>query len=169
MPKLKIIRKDLKMKKLSVIALMVFALTTFLSAQPAGMNGKMGMKQGMMNRHNFLLEKLKLTPDQKEKIAGLKMSFQSNMIDLRASLAKDKLSLKELRLKGDFTRDDVLNAVEKINKDKDAISVAFANHMLDIYALLTPDQQKIAKNAAFNNWGEKQRMGNNFHRRGMMN
>ena len=157
------------MKKLSVLALIFFALTTFLSAQPAGMNRKMGMKPGMMNKHKFLMEKLKLTPDQKEKIAGLKISFQSNMIDLRANLAKDKLVLKELRLKNDFTRNDVLNAVEKINKDRDAISVAFANHLLDIYALLTPEQQKIAKESAFEHWGEMHRMGNNFHRRGMMN
>ncbi len=157
------------MKKLSVIAIIVFAITAFLSAQPNGMKGRMGMKQGMKNAHNFLLEKLKLTPEQKDKIAALKISFQSNMIDLRASLAKDKLALKELRIKSDFTRNDVLNEVEKMNKDRDAISVAFANHMLDIYALLTPEQQKIAKDAAFNNWGGMHKMCNNFHRRGMMN
>ncbi len=157
------------MKKLSVIAIIVFAVTAFLSAQPNGMQGRMGMKPGMKKAHNFLLEKLKLTPDQKDKISALKISFQSNMIDLRASLAKDKLALKEFRLKSDFTRNDVLNSVEKINKDKDAISVAFANHMLDIYALLTPEQQKIAKDAAFNNWGAMHCMGNNCHRRGMMN
>lgn len=151
------------MIKTSVIAVVVCALTLISStvafSQPAGMNGKMGqgkgmggqmmMKKGMGGGFQMLMAKLKLTPEQKEKIGGIRIAFQKSMIDLKANLAKDKLGLKELRLKDEINRNDVLDVVGTINKDRDAISLAVANHMMDVYDVLTPDQRKIAKEAIF--------------------
>jgi len=165
------------MKNKSVIAVAILALTlTFATAsfaQQMGMNnGKMGMKQGQrMGRgmaHPMLMEKLKLTAEQKDKIGELRITFQKNMIDLKADLAKDKLAIKELRLKDNINRSDVLNAVAKVNKDRDAIALAVANHMLDVYGILTPEQQKIAKDAAFNFWGKMHDMRRGPARKCMM-
>ena len=98
----------------------------------------------MMGAHRAdMLKKLNLTDQQKQKIADLKITFQKKMVDLKADLQKSKLDLKELKIKGDFNRNDVIAAVEQINKNKNAISIAVANHMLDVYEILTPEQQKI--------------------------
>ncbi len=156
-------KKGIKMIKTSVIAVVVCALaltfSTVAFSQPAGMNGKMGqgmgmgghmmMKKGMGGGFPMLMAKLKLTPEQKEKIGGLRIAFQKSMIDLKANLAKDKLGLKELRLKDDINRNDVLDVVSRINKDRDAISLAVANHIMDVYSVLSPDQRKIAKETIF--------------------
>lgn len=98
-------------------------------------------KMGMHRTEMF--KKLNLTEQQKQKIADMRIQFQKKMVDLKADLQKSKLDLKELKVKGDFNRKDVINAVEQINKNKDAISLAVANHMLDVYEVLTPEQQKI--------------------------
>ena len=114
----------------------------------SGWNHQTYFHNGMKNRIDFL-KKLNLTDEQKEKIAALKIDFQKKMVDLRADLQKNKLDLKELRLKGNLNRDAVISAVEKINKSKDAISVATANHMLDVYQVLTPEQQKTVREHFF--------------------
>ncbi len=167
------------MKKTSVIAVAILALAFVFSSaafsQPAGMNGKMGqgkgmsagmrmgMKKEMRGGFPMLMAKLKLTDQQKEKIAGLRLDFQKNMIDLKANLAKSKLALKELTMKSDFARNDVLAAVGNINNAKDAIATAMANHMLDVYALLTPEQQKIVRAERFLG-GMRHPMMNKFRR-----
>ncbi len=143
------------MKRLVISIIVVFTLVIIgsgiLNAQPAGQNNKMeGQKFGRMHNNigmyrAEMLKKLKLTDEQKEKISTLRIDFQKKMIDLRADLQKDKLNLKELKVKGDFNRNDVIASVEKINKSKNAIALAVANHLLDVYEVLTPEQQKIWK------------------------
>ncbi len=167
------------MKK-SIIALFVISIfilsTTGFAQAPGRMaqaSGHQWMKKAWvkkgMNRKADFLKKLKLTDQQKEKIANLKIDFQKKMVDLKADLQKDKLDLKELRIKGNFNRNDVIAAVEKINKSRDAMTVAMANHMLDIYEVLTPDQQKIAQKHFFNRMNERRdRCGMMMRMRGGM-
>ena len=122
----------------------VLLLAAFTNAQPMRMAGKQ-RPNGMMFQKMNLMKKLNLTDQQKKKIADLRIGFQKQMIDLRADLQKSKLDLKELRLKDALSRADVTAAVEKINKNRDAISLAVANHMMDVYQILTPEQQKTAR------------------------
>ncbi len=116
----------------------------FTNAQPMRMGGKQ-RPNGMMMRKMDLMKKLNLTDQQKAKIADLRIGFQKQMIDLRADLQKSRLDLKALRLKDNLSRAEVTAAVEKVNKNRDAITLAVANHMMDVYQILTPDQQKIAR------------------------
>lgn len=112
----------------------------------------------MAMHHVDLLKKLNLTDQQKQKIEDLKISFQKKMVDLRADMQKSKLDLKELRVKGNLNRNDVIATVEKINKSRDGIALAVANHLMDVYEVLTPEQQKIwQKNAPM-------MMNNRMHR-----
>ncbi len=151
---------------LAVIIIAAFLTTSLVNAQPMQMSGKHPVK-GMMMHHMELMKKLNLTDQQKEKISDLKISFQKKMVDLRADLKKDKLDLQGLKAKGDLNRDDVIASVEKINKSRDAISLAVANHLLDVYQVLTPEQQKIWKEQAplFN--GMRQGMKRMMHKRMM--
>ncbi len=160
--------------KNSIIALIVvvtFIASVIINAQPMPMKNKRPA-QGMMMHRMELMKKLNLTDQQKEKMADLRISFQKKMIDLKSDLQKSKLDLKELKAKSDFNRNDVIAAVEKINKSRDAISLAVANHLLDMYQILTPEQQKIWKEQAplFKGMRQGMRQGTKrmFHHR-MMN
>ncbi len=165
------------MKRLSVsiIAVLAFALLSsgLLLAQPAKTDSK-APRPGMERMHKMgmfraeMIKKLNLTDQQKQKIADLKVTFEKNMVDLRADLQKNKLDLKGLKVKGDLNRSDVIAAVEKINKSKNAISLAVTNHMLDVYEVLTPEQQKIWKESRFDMMGGMQHGKKMWKNKGMM-
>jgi Spy/CpxP family protein refolding chaperone len=113
--------------------------------------------KGMMQHKDDLMKKLKLTDQQKEKIRDLRTTFQKNLIDLRADLKKNVVDLKALKSKDNLNRDDLIAAVTKVNNSKNAISLAVANHLFDLYQVLTPEQQKIWKENAhgMRGWGRK--------------
>lgn len=90
-----------------------------------------------------MVEKLNLTDDQKAKIEDLMVDHQKSMIDLRADLQKKRLDLKELVRKGNFSRSDFLNTQKQVTEARDKIAEARANHMMDVYGLLTDQQKKI--------------------------
>jgi Spy/CpxP family protein refolding chaperone len=103
----------------------------------------------MKMRHNMdkhMKVKLHLTDQQISKIKELRSEHMKKMIDLKADLKKTMIDLNELRNKDNFTRQDVISGVEKMNKIKNDITLAKANHRMDVWELLTPDQKKIAKN-----------------------
>ena len=125
-----------------MITLMFVTVATIgIYAQaPKGMMNKKGPMMGQK-----IFAKLNLTDAQKDQIAKLRTDFQTKMVDLKANLQKDQIALKALRNKDDVTRDEVITSVEAVNKSKNAISLAWANHLMDIRDILTPDQRKIAK------------------------
>ena len=154
------------MKKSIVSIILVFSITILFtglsySQQMNRQNNDRPMRQrmGMMGKFN-LMKKLNLNDQQKQKFADMKITFEKKMVDLRADLKKNRLDLRALRVNSNFNRNDVIAAVEKVNKSRNAISIAVANHMLDMYEVLTPDQQKIWKENApkFGNMGRHNRM-----------
>ncbi len=140
----------MKKRTLALVILLSFGLMTIgYSQNQMQMNGP-GRQMNRMERTQKagLIKKLNLTDQQKEKIRSFKFDFQKKMIDLKANLQKSRLDLKELREDNTINRKDVIAAVEKINNNRDAISLAVANHMMDVYEVLTPEQQKIWKEMA---------------------
>ena len=126
----------------AMIALMfvTVASTSIYAQAPKGMMNKKGPMMGQK-----IFAKLNLTDAQKDQIAKLRTDFQTKMVDLKANLQKDKIALKALRNKDDVTRNEVISSVEAVNKSRDAIALALANHIMDIRDILTPEQRKIAK------------------------
>ena len=126
----------------AMITLMFITVATvgIYAQAPKGMMNKRGPMMGQK-----IFAKLNLTDAQKDQIAKLRTDFQTKMVDLKANLQKDKIALKALRNKDDVTRNEVINAVEAMNKSKNAIALAWANHIMDIRDILTPEQRKIAK------------------------
>jgi Spy/CpxP family protein refolding chaperone len=126
----------------TMITLMFVTVATIgIYAQaPKGMMNKKGPMMGQK-----IFAKLNLTDAQKDQIAKLRTDFQTKMVDLKANLQKDQIALKALRNKDDVTRDEVITSVEAVNKSKNAIALAWANHLMDIRNILTPEQRKIAK------------------------
>ena len=126
----------------AMIALMfvTIASTGIYAQAPKGMTNKKG---SMMREKIF--DKLNLTDAQKDKIAKLKTDFQTKMVDLKANLQKDMIALKTLRSKDEVNRSEVIASVEAVNKSRNAIALALANHQMDVRDILTPEQRKIAK------------------------
>jgi len=118
------------------------------------------------NMRQRQMPKLNLTEAQKTKIQDLGFKYKSSMIDMHADLAKAMLDLKEVRSKDDISRDQVITAINKINKVRDQIALAKANHLMDIYSVLTPAQRKIAKKIF--NRRHMQMRARRFDHRGMM-
>jgi Spy/CpxP family protein refolding chaperone len=93
--------------------------------------------------HGKMVEKLKLTDEQKDKIEQLGIDHQKAMIDLRADMQKKRLALKELLAKGNYSRADYLNQMNDISSARNKIAAARANHRMDVYELLDDQQKKI--------------------------
>ena len=151
---------------LSIIVL-TFCTVGISSAQQKESEKGHDSGKGMMHHRGEMINKLKLTNEQKDKFKDLRTAFQKNMVDLRADLKKNKIDLKALKSKDNLNRDDVIAAVDKVNKSRDAISLAVANHLFDMYQVLTPEQQKIWKEnehgMGMHRWGNRGRMGGRGH------
>jgi Spy/CpxP family protein refolding chaperone len=106
---------------------------------------KKGMRQGIEGHKRFLREKLHLTDQQVSKIESLRSEHMKKMIDLKGELKKNMIDQKSIRDKENFTREDIIASVEKANKIKNEIALANANHRMDLWETLTPDQKKIVK------------------------
>jgi len=106
---------------------------------------KKGMGEGFEGHMKFICEKLQLTDQQVSKIESLRSEHMKKMIDLKADLKKNMIDLKSIREKDNFTRGDVISGVEKANKIKNDIALAKANHLLDLWDTLTPEQKKLVK------------------------
>lgn len=132
----------MKTTGLSILAVILMA-TAFVSVSNA--QGRMGDNFNKQNFRDDLKKELNLTDAQQEKINSLRDANQKKMIDLRAQMQKDMISLRELKQKENANRNDVLAAVEKLNKSRNAIGLERTNHMLDVREVFTPEQRKLLK------------------------
>ena len=94
-------------------------------------------------KHERFAEKLNLTEEQQTVIGELRIKNQRDMVDIKADLQKKKLDLKELKIKGNYSREEFLNLVKEMNISKNNIALAAANSKMDIYELLTDEQKKM--------------------------
>jgi Spy/CpxP family protein refolding chaperone len=144
--------------KIVLSVLFIVIVTTFIDAQTVDKKGgpgpqetlnkppqKKGMRQGMEGHKNFMREKLHLTDQQVSKIESLRSEHMKKMIDLKAELKKNMIDLKSIREKDNFTRAEVISGVEKATKIKNDMALSKANHRMDIWETLTPEQKKMVK------------------------
>ncbi len=148
----------MKSKNISVISAVIITLLlstlSFAQAKPTPQKAprmqKMQKMQNMQNMHNkqsmkAMHKKLNLTDKQKANFKKLNFTFAKQMVDLKANLQKSGIDLKKIKSANNIKRGDVINVVKKINRDKNAIALATANHRMDMYEVLTPEQRKIWK------------------------
>lgn len=86
-------------------------------------------------------EKLNLTDEQETKIEGLRINHQKQMIDFKAELEKKELELRELKNKGEYTREDYIGKIKELSEIRNRMQLARANHQMDVYELLDPTQK----------------------------
>jgi len=154
--------------KIVLLVIVLSIAASFAYAQPKGpgkdSQGKDGHRKEF-SQMKAIGEKLHLTDQQKDKIKSLRTAQMKKSIDMKGDLKKAMLDLKEIKGKANFTRADVLDQVGKINKIKDEMALSRANHLMDIWELLTPEQQKIAKdNPQWFMHGRHKRMMHHWHK-----
>ncbi len=153
------------MRKLNLAGIAAILFIALISTQFSyGQMERRGVHQG--DHHKMMMEKLNLTDTQKEAIEELNFSHKREMIDLKASLEKKKLDKQELLSKGNYTRDDYLGNVKAISDAKEKMSLAKANHRMDVYDLLTEEQRKTFDKMK-GHMGDKMKMRKMKHRRMM--
>jgi len=142
------------MKKIQIIAI-AFSFIVMLFVSPS-IYGQMGMQNPGQKMHKsdfhkgdfkkMMFEKLNLTDEQKDAVEKLKLKHQSEMIDLKADLEKKELAMKELKNSGNYSREEFVSTVKSISTAKNNIAISMANHRMDVYELLTPEQKKTFDN-----------------------
>ncbi len=141
------------MKKILIftaIAVLAAGLTSVVLAQRgAGMNGDrpngwFGSERGggMGGQFGMLAckDSLGLSDAQMTKIKEVNFTHQNAMIDLRASLKKAELKMKQLAQTGTAGKAEMLAASKEITAAKGKIAEARINHMFDLKSVLTKDQ-----------------------------
>lgn len=130
------------MKRLSAIALMLIVVSALSFTAYA--------QKDMQHARAGFIKKLNLTDEQKDKVHVFQEKHEKTMIDLKADLQKAVIDKREIVRKGNIDRKSFLDANDKIMNIKNKIGSEMANHKMDIYAILTPEQkQKAEKMAVF--------------------
>jgi Spy/CpxP family protein refolding chaperone len=112
-------------------------------------------------------DRLNLTDEQKNSIEELKIQHQKAMISLKAEMGQKRLEIKEMKLKGNYSREQYVAEVRDLNAIRDKMEIARAEHQMNIYELLN-NEQKATWNKMRENFGEhrKDRMGMHEKRMG---
>ncbi|MBK6915498.1 MAG: periplasmic heavy metal sensor [Ignavibacteriales bacterium] len=139
------------MNKLFVFLFLVFSI---LNSNSVLLAQEFPPKEKAFNQMHFdPMERLNLSEEQKNEFKALHFKHQNEMIEANADLQKKELALQELKSNPDYSREDVLAAVTKLNDSRANIELRKENHRMDIYEKLNPEQKKM--------WNESQ---TKFHR-----
>lgn len=92
-----------------------------------------------------MIQELKLTDEQADKMKDLRMDHESDMIDLQASLKKQKLEMRKLMSADQPNKKKIYAQIEKINDVDVKIQKEKVDHRLAVRSILTEEQLKIYK------------------------
>ncbi len=125
------------------------------------MRGRMMMR----GRRGELAAALKLTDAQRAKVADIRERQMRRGIQLRADLALARLDLRKL-LRADKPSTTAIDAqIDRMARLRADLTKARIGSLLEMRALLTPEQQKILRERG-GAWGERgmgeRRMGGGF-------
>lgn len=108
---------------------------------------RMGGPMGEWWRNPELAQKVGLSDQQTQQLDKISYESQMKMIDLRATLEKERLTLGQM-LQADHPNEDaVLGQVDKVSQARAAIERARVQRMLAIRNVLTVEQWKKLKAA----------------------
>ncbi len=117
----------------------------------------MGGIHGRWWNNPAMIEKLKLTDDQRKAMDAILLAHRERLVDLRANLEKSELQLQPMMSEDQPNESGILAQVDKIAAARTELERANARFLLDIRAKLTPDQWKTVRES----WAER------MQRRGM--
>jgi len=92
-----------------------------------------------------VVERLKLTDEQRKDFDGIFLEHREKLIDLRASLQKAELAMEPLMSDDQPNEAKILAQIDKIAQARADLEKANAAFLLAIRAKLTPEQWKMVK------------------------
>jgi len=107
--------------------------------------GPQGEGQGRMSRwwnEPGMVEKLKLTDDQRKSMDQILLEHRETLIDLRANVEKAELAMEPLMKADQPNESGVLAQIDKVAQARAELEKANARFLLAIRGKLTPDQWK---------------------------
>lgn len=128
-----------KIKLLTISALCLFLLSHFSLAQEKNIFKFKKFEPFKWER----FEELKLSDEQQKKFEELDLEYEKKLIDLRAEVEKAELAKRELLRKGNFSKKDYMDAVEKIIQAENKIRLEEEKLKMDKYSLLDEKQRKV--------------------------
>ena len=105
-----------------------------------------------------MVERLKLTDEQRKNFDGILLEHREKLIDLRANLEKAELAMEPLMRDDQPNEAKILAQIDKVAQARAELEKANARFLLAIRGKLTPEQWKQVQ--AFRaNHGEQRRAG----------
>lgn len=115
-----------------------------------GMSSKYGENEWRgkhrQNRHEMRSEFLGLTAEQQEQIEAIRTEERAAHRDLREKMQAYREQMRELTDAGTFDEDAIRAVAEGKAKIQVELAVAKAQSRSRIHAIMTPEQQELAKN-----------------------
>jgi len=101
-----------------------------------------GGQHGHWWNNPTMVEKLKLTDDQRKAMDAILLAHREKLIDLRASLDKAELALQPMMSEDKPNETGILAQIDKVAQARADLEKANARFLLAIRGKLTPDQWK---------------------------
>ena len=111
------------------------------------MERALGLNGGRWWNNPEMIEKLKLTDDQREAMDQILLDHRKDLIDKRAAVEKAELDMEPLMQDDQPNESKVLSQIDKVAQARADLEKANARFLLAIRAKLSPDQWKELKAA----------------------
>lgn len=144
------------------VATLAFAATAL--AQPP--RGPMPQR-GMIPPHEAIIEQLKLTEAQQDQMKKLRLDLMKKQTALRSKVQTLRLEIQEHFLADKIDRAAIEKNMNAISDAQHQMKLNMLAHWFDVNSILTPEQQKIWKNAPMA-FGQQMRHGMREGMRRMM-
>ena len=151
---------------------------------PGGPGGQMGpggpgfgshrppMERAMRGDHGQwwnnpkVVEKLKLTDDQRKAMDGIFQQHREKLVDLRGNVEKAEIAMEPLVKADQPNESAVLAQIDKVAQARAELEKANARFLFELRSKLTPDQWKQVQEFRQNRPGMRREWGNGDHRPG---
>ncbi len=113
-----------------------------------------------------LVEKLKLTDDQRKAMDEIFQQHREKLVDLRGSVDKAEIEMEPLVRADQPNESAVMAQIDKVAQARAELEKANARFLFELRAKLTPDQWKQVQEFRQNHEGMRRDWGNGGHRPG---
>ena len=120
-----------------ILAVAVASTTLMAQEQP------MGRPQGHPDR--AMLERLKLTDEQRNQVEKLRTEYQKQQISQRSKLQTSQLDLRQLMRSDNPDKAAIEKKINEASQLGAQARIARFNQMLSMKKILTPEQQKMLR------------------------
>lgn len=125
--------------------LSLLLLTAFVSTFAFSQNPPVRPRGDMMGPR--LMERLNLSDDQKNQIEKLRTDFQKQQIAQRAKVQTAAVELRQLLRAENPDKAAIEKKIQEVAQLRAQLQTARVNHMLNVRKVLTPEQQKMVREA----------------------